>query len=117
MCYVIYNNAEYWPQSYLNNALAVLDEAIEDISYMKEENPALYETLLNRINLESLSPRYYMLRFYQSTFTPEEQTRLIDEFEEIAKNNSVTNWAESTNRTQGDNTITTLIDSWRKAIK
>ena len=117
LCYVIYNKAEYWPQSYLNNALDLLEKAVEEISYLKEENPALYETLLNRINLESLSPRYYMLRFYQSTFTPEEQTKLIDEFEEIAKNNDVTNWAESTNLTQGDNTIATIIDSWRKNIK
>ena len=58
-----------------------------------------------------------MLKYYQNTFTAKEQVQLIDEFEEICQLNNVTNWAESTNGAQGDNTIATLLVSFRSNIK
>lgn len=116
-CYVIYNKVEYWPQAYLNSMLNLLEEALVSLEVYKESSPTEYETLSNRINLESLSPRYFMLKYYQTTFTAKEQLRLIDEFEEICSLNHVTNWAESTNMAQGDNTIASLLVSLRSNVK
>ena len=116
-CYVIYNKVEYWPQAYLNSMLNLLDEALDALEVYKETSPTEYEVLTNRINLESLSPRYYILKYYQNTYTAKEQLRLIDEFEEICQLNNVTNWAESTNMAQGDNTIKTLLISFRSNVK
>lgn len=116
-CYVNYNKIEYWPKKYLDKALEILDEALLLVEPLKEENPVLYEKLVNRINLESLSPRYFLLRFYQSSYTTSEQIAMIDEFEKIAKENNVTNWAESTNLTQGDNRISSLVESFRASVK
>lgn len=116
-CYVIYNKIEYWPQSYLNSLMDIFEEAKQAIEPLKEENPTEYETLLNRINEQSLSPRYYMLRFYQNTFTKAEQVKLIDEFEELTKANNITHWAESTNMAQGDQTIASFIKTLRRNIK
>ena len=87
------------------------------VDHYREENPVLYEKLVNRIKVESLSPMYFLLRFYQASYTPAEQIAMIDEFERIAKENKVTNWAESTNLTQGDNKISTLVASFRASVK
>ena len=95
----------------------IFEEAKQAIEPLKEENPTEYETLLNRINEQSLSPRYYMLRFYQNTFTKAEQVKLIDEFEELTKANNITHWAESTNMAQGDQTIASFIKTLRRNIK
>lgn len=116
-CYVIYNKIEYWPQAYLNSMLNILEDANKALEVYMESSPTEYETLTNRINLESLSPRYFMLRYYQNTYTPKQQLQLIDEFEEICQINNVTNWAESTNMAQGDNTIKTLLVSFRSNVK
>ena len=116
-CYVIYNKVEYWPQAYLNSALKLLEEANAALAPYAETSPTDYEMLTNRINLESLSPRYFMLRYYQNTYTPAEQVKLIDEIEEICQINHVTNWAESTNMAQGDNTIKSLLVSFRSNVK
>lgn len=116
-CYVIYNKADYWPQSYLNHLMEIFDEALELIAPLKETDPAEYEVLLNRINKESLVPRYYMLRYYQNTFTKAEQIKLIDEFEELTRANNITHWAESTNMAQGDQTIASFILTLRRNVK
>ena len=97
--------------------LNILEDANKALEVYMESSPTEYETLTNRINLESLSPRYFMLRYYQNTYTPKQQLQLIDEFEEICQINNVTNWAESTNMAQGDNTIKALLVSFRSNVK
>ena len=57
-------NEEAWPENLLLQLLAKFDEAYEAIEVYKDTDPILYETLYNRIKLETLSIRYLRARIY-----------------------------------------------------
>jgi hypothetical protein len=53
-----------WPDNLLQQILAKFDEAFDAIEIYKTSNPALYETLYNRILLETLSLRWLRAEIY-----------------------------------------------------
>ena len=53
-----------WPDNLLQQILAKFDEAFEAIEIYKASNPSLYETLYNRILLETLSLRWLRAEIY-----------------------------------------------------
>lgn len=60
---------------------------------------------------------FFTLQFYQQSYTPSEQTAMIDEFEAVAKLNNVTYWHEHTNLAQGDDgSVSIRIEAWRLAV-
>lgn len=116
-CYVNYNQSRYWSKAYLDTCLDYFQKAIDAIEPLKTEDPSQYETLVNRIKMEKLTVLFFTLQFYQQSYTPSEQTAMIDEFESVARVNNVTNWHEHTNLTQGDDgNVALRIAAWRMAV-
>ncbi len=116
-CYVNYNQSKYWSKAYLDQCLGYFDQAVKDIAPLIEDDPTLYEVLVNRIKIEKLSVLFFTLQFYQQSYTPAEQTAMIDEFEAVAKVNNVMYWHEHTNLSQGDDgSVALRIEAWRLAV-
>ena len=57
-------NRDNWPYALLNQWIEYTEEAEQIISRYKTEDPALYKKLHDRIMLESVQPRYLMLKSY-----------------------------------------------------
>ena len=55
---------EYWPRGILERWIGIIDEAYKKIEHYKDSNPALYETLKDRITLESLTFRFMQIEIY-----------------------------------------------------
>ena len=116
-CYVNYNQAKYWSKAYIDSCLGYFEEAERSIEHYKSSDPSLYESLLKRVRTEKVSVLFFALQFYQQTYTPSEQTAMIDEFEEVTKANNIFYWHEHTNLTQGDDgNVKIRIDAWRLAV-
>ena len=57
-------NEDAWPENLLLQLLDKFDEAYKAIEVYKETDPTLYQTLYNRIKLETLSIRYMRANIY-----------------------------------------------------
>lgn len=55
---------EAWSDNFLQQLLAKFDEAYKAIEIYKDSDPTLYQTLYNRINLETFSIRYLRIEIY-----------------------------------------------------
>lgn len=64
--------AQFYPMPFLEKCMDYIDEAYAAIEPLKKKNAELYETLYNRINLESLSIRYLMIHIYGTSFSDSE---------------------------------------------
>lgn len=58
------NKAEFWQQRVLEQWLYMFDQAYEAIEPLKETDPALYQELYDRINYDSMSPRFLLLKHH-----------------------------------------------------
>ena len=61
----INQNSKWWPYQATSKWLEFVDNAYEDIEYLKAENPTLYSAYNYRIKLEEACPLYTILRTYQ----------------------------------------------------
>lgn len=82
--YADIETTEFWPKAVLDMQLSTIDKAYEAIEYYKTVDPAMYEKLYSRINLESLSPRYLLCVLYENSYTPSEIKALRSAFKEDA---------------------------------
>jgi hypothetical protein len=55
---------EMWPRGLIEGWLDLIDEAYKAIEPLKISNPSMYETLTQRIKMESISFRYLQLEMY-----------------------------------------------------
>jgi len=67
---------EFWPQGLLEGWLALIDEAYAAIAPLKVSNPSLYDTLKDRITLESLTFRYMQLELYDVFYSENDVQRM-----------------------------------------
>ena len=58
------NEQKFWPKGLLDRWMRMFDKAFSDIEYLKESDPALYDTLERRIRLDSISLRYLCETLY-----------------------------------------------------
>ncbi len=68
----IYNNMEnqeYWPQQLLERWLGYCDEAYAAIEKYKTEDPALYEVLYEHIKIETMFPRFALIRLHEGKYS------------------------------------------------
>lgn len=63
-------NAHYWPKGILTEWMGYLQEAKESLAPLANTDGALYQKLLDRITLESISVRHLDLLLYENTYTP-----------------------------------------------
>lgn len=71
----IYNNMQQtklWPKKTLDGYLAYAEEAYKLIEPLKKTDPDKYVIMYNKINLETIFPRYALLQLYPTTFTDAE---------------------------------------------
>ena len=66
-CYIETEKRDYWPLPLLNQWLEYLDEARDAVAYLKNTDLEAYQTILDRIGLESLSLRYLKIQLYSAT--------------------------------------------------
>ena len=81
----VYNeveNANLWKKKTLDGWMQLIDEAYALIEPLKTVNPSQYTTLYNNINLESMFPRWALLRLYSKTYTDIEFKQAATKFKE-----------------------------------
>ena len=71
-----------WPKKTLDGWMKLIDEAYALIEPLKTENPSQYTIMYNKINLESMFPRWALLQLYSTTFTDVEFKREALKFKE-----------------------------------
>ncbi len=59
-----YEDKKLWPEAVVNSFLSYIEQAYKDIEPLKSTDYATWEKLRERIEMESLMPRYLALRFY-----------------------------------------------------
>jgi len=57
-------NQQNWSNMTLTRMENLLNEALDSIAYLKAENLDLYQTLSRRILKQTITPRYFKLKFY-----------------------------------------------------
>ena len=73
-------DSSYWTYNQLNNYLELIDQAYEDIEPLRETDPERYETLYERILLESMQFRYLMISIFPTEFSEAELLEMRTEF-------------------------------------
>lgn len=58
---------EYWPKAMLDQWIGLIEKAYDEIEYLKAGDPALYQTLFDRICLDSISFRFMSEALYSSS--------------------------------------------------
>lgn len=86
-------------------------EAAEQLGTLKTTDGARYDTLLTRVNTESLFMKYMQIEFYSDYYTKTELTAMIDEFEKNA-NFAGLKYLNS----KKTSTVSSVINSWRTKL-
>ena len=60
-----------WTKGTLNSFLRLIDKAYLSLESLRETQPEKYELYKNHVLLESLFPRYALLKFYRATYSSE----------------------------------------------
>ncbi|MCQ2741994.1 MAG: DUF4838 domain-containing protein [Bacilli bacterium] len=61
---VAVGNQEFWPQQMLMKWLSFIDDARAKVAVYEEVDPALFKTIKEHIDLEWVSPAYFLLSLY-----------------------------------------------------
>lgn len=94
----IYNPMEQsklWSYGTLNGWLKLIDKAYAAVEKYKDSDPELYSTLVSHIKLESLFPRFAVLRLYGGMFSKAEVTELRTKFREDCSDFNVSQLSET----------------------
>ncbi|MBQ8283791.1 MAG: sugar isomerase domain-containing protein [Clostridia bacterium] len=84
---------------YLDQLLSYVDKAYAIIEPLKTTDPTLYQTLYERINLESLMPRFVQVQYFTTEYTAAELLALRKQFLADCDALRVTHGGENTNVT------------------
>ncbi len=101
------NEDTYYSVGFVNTLLTYVEEAFALIKPYEESNYALYKKLYDRINLESLSPRYIQIEMYYKNYTAEDLLTMKYAFKEDCTALDIARLGESAARS-----IETLWESW-----
>ena len=89
----------------MNKYLSYVEAAYEAILPLKYSEPAQYKLLHDRINVESLSPRYYLLNRNGWTWNDDYRKQFVAEFKADLLNRGVTSISEGT-------TVASWMNNW-----
>lgn len=103
--YLQLTSETYWPKDILKQWLEAYDRAEEKIAPLKDTDPALYETYLERIQMEKLSTLYLFVECYSYNTSAELIDSYKAEFKELADKFHTTKVWEGTD-------ISNLYDKW-----
>jgi hypothetical protein len=72
--------AQYWPLSIINQCLGYIDDALDDIEYLKEINLESYQMYYDNIVTERVSLYYMIIELYSSAFSSSEYNEIVNTF-------------------------------------
>lgn len=98
-------SAEYWSYPLLCEWLDKIDQAYEDIAVLEETDPDRYETLYDRITMESLQFRYILIGCYGTNYSSEDLLTMKNLFKHDFERLNITSYAENTD-------VATLWSNW-----
>lgn len=87
-------NQLYWPRGVLLEWESYINDALESIEHLKQSDLSLYNTLKDRITLESISIRFLLLQFYTMFYTTEEIETKNKEFLRDINNLGIAQYSE-----------------------
>lgn len=92
---------EYWPKGLLEKWLGLIDEAYKKIDHYQKTDPALYEKLRDRINLESITFRYMQIHLYELLYSEADSQMMVKTFKEDCIALGLTQFREGIGYTDG----------------
>ncbi len=102
---------DVWSIAQVRIANKFLNDAISALEPLKATNQTRYETLLTRIQTETLFVKYMFIEVYSDYFTKQELSTLIDDFEAVVKKAGVSYTAANKQTAIND-----VIKAWREAL-
>ena len=85
---------EFWPQGLLEGWLKIIDEAYKKIERYKTTEPALYQTLKDRITLESITFRFMQIEMYGPFYQEADFLVMKSSFKEDCTRLGITHYKE-----------------------
>ena len=106
--YQLEDNATNWPVQILEQALALVEKAMETYEDLKTSSPSSYEKLYNRALSESVCIRWMILHNYDAYYNVQSKayTDMIDKWEKDARSIGANFYGESRS-----------VSSWLKTIR
>lgn len=99
------SDSGFWPKGTAKQWLSHIEEAYEDIAYLKWTDAESYQKLYDHIRMESLLPRYVLIKFYGSSFSSDELLQMKKDFKEDCYKYKVLRASEG-------GTVETLFSDW-----
>ena len=96
----------YWTKDQVDELMAYINQAYEDIASLETSNPELYQKLYNRITKESLFPRYVLCSAYASSYSSSTKDTMRKEFKADATALGLTLYKEA------DGLLSDLYSDW-----
>mgnify|MGYP003297068158 CR=1 FL=1 len=99
--YIETEKRDYWPLALLNQWIGYLDSAKQTIDDLQYTNKDLYESIIKRIDLESISLKYLKIQLY-GDIAYNEVTLLQEkkDFRKLANSLNISNYREAINITE-----------------
>ena len=98
-------SATYWPFAVVSGLRSLIDQALDDIDYLKELDSERYAVLRDRILLEGLAYDYLLIELHPAYYTEDQLLQMKLTFRETASRLNLTMRAEGI-------LITDLYESW-----
>ena len=105
--YLKIESPKYWPYQTLNKWLGYIDQAYKAIEKYKYSDPELYQMLHDHINLESIFPRFAIIRNYSGKFSDQQLLQMRISFKQDCNALGVTMLRENSGAT-----LDTLFNTW-----
>ena len=107
--------AEFYPKRYLDRILDIFDRAYAAIEQIEDEDERAL--VLERVETESLSPRYILLDLYSYYYNDSQLRTMIEEFRDDAERLGLTHYREDVqNPSEYKHTIKMKTDEWLRSL-
>lgn len=90
-----WDKKENWSKPMLDRWVNYIAEAKKEVESLKNTNPEKYNLICDRIDIESLMPRYMLIEFYSDYYSAEELTAAKKSFASDCRRLNVTKLAEN----------------------
>ena len=107
--------AEFYPKRYLDRILDIFDRAYAAIEQIEDEDERAL--VLERVETESLSPRFILLDLYSYYYNDSQLRTMIEEFRDDAERFGLTHYREDVqNPSEYKHTIKQKTDEWLRSL-
>jgi len=100
----------FWPLEVVVNIENIFKSGYEAIEPLKNTDFEKYSLLKNRLDAETIFYRYMQIVHFKNYYSPEDRLQMINEFDEIAKNNKLISLGA------GSDTVENIVTQWRNEL-